>query len=140
MSTAETAPSEYLLLFRGTEWRQSCSPAELQKSMAGFIGWFEKLNAEGILKAGQPLMDESRVISGQGGRTVADGPYAESKEAVGGYFLIRAESFDAAVAIARQCPLLDLGSAVEVRPIAAICPMFQRTEQLAASLSEPAGI
>lgn len=140
MSTATpSTPSEYLLLFRGTDWDRSLSPAELQKSMASFLAWCEQLSAEGTLKAGQPLMDECRVISGRGGRTVADGPFAESKEAVGGYFLIKAENFDAAVAVARQCPMLDLGVEVEVRPIAAICPMLQRAERFVGEAFEPAG-
>jgi len=120
---------EYLLLFRGNGWDQSLSPAELQKTMSSFLSWFERLNAQGILKAGQPLMDEARIVSGKNGRTVADGPFAESKEAVGGYFLIRAESFADAVAIAKECPLLEHGTAVEVRPVAAECPTAQRARQ-----------
>ena len=128
MNTSNTT-SEYLLLFRGSDWDRSLSPAELQKAMASFLGWFERLSAEGTLKAGQPLMKEGRIVSGIHGRTVADGPFAESKEAVGGYFLVRAESLDAAVAIAQQCPILEHGAAVEVRPIADRCPTLQGARQ-----------
>jgi len=54
---------------------------------------------------------------------VADGPFAESKEAIGGYFLLKVESLDEAVAIARECPGLAFGAKVEVRPLLAQCPL-----------------
>ena len=128
MSTTNTS-SEYLLLFRGGSWDRSLSPAELQNAMSEFLAWFERLSTEGTLKAGQPLMDDARIVSGKNGRNVADGPFAESKEAVGGYFLIEAASLDAAVAVAQQCPILEHGAEVEVRPIAADCPTLQRVRQ-----------
>ena len=123
------ASSEYLLLFRGNDWDRSLSPAELQHTMSSFLAWFERLNANGVVKAGQPLMDDVRVVSGRNGRTVADGPFAESKEAVGGYFLIRAKSLEEAVAVAQECPMLEHGTSVEVRPIAADCPTLERARQ-----------
>ena len=132
--------SEYLLLFRGNDWDRSLSPAELQKTMAGFVAWFERLSANGTVKAGQPLMADARIVSGRNGRIVADGPFAESKEAIGGYFLVNADSFDEAVAIAQGCPMLEHGTVVEVRPIAAICPTLQRVERALAAELEPAGV
>jgi hypothetical protein len=138
MSTLNST-SEYLLLFRGSDWDRSLSPAELQTTMASFLAWFERLNANGTLKVGQPLMDEARIVSGKNGRTVADGPFAESKEAVGGYFLIQAGSLDDAVAIAQQCPMLEHGTVVEVRPIAADCPTLQRARKLIAEELAPVG-
>jgi hypothetical protein len=126
---ATTSTSEYLLLARGHDWDRSLSPADLQKTMSSFLTWFERLNSDGTLKAGQPLMDEGRIVSGKNGRTVADGPFAESKEAIGGYFLINAASLEEAVAIARECPMLEHGMVMEVRPIAAICPTLQRVQQ-----------
>ena len=125
MSTLHST-TEYLLLFRGTDWDRSMSPTEMQQTMARFLAWFERLSTEGTLKAGQPLMDEARIVSGKNGGAVTDGPFAESKEAVGGYFLIKAASFDDAVEIARQCPMMEFGVQVEVRPIAVDCPTFQR--------------
>ena len=132
--------SEYLLLFRGSGWDRSLSPAELQKTMSNFLAWFERLSADGTLKAGQPLMDDTRIVSGKNGRTVADGPFAESKEAIGGYFLIKAGSLDEAVAIAKQCPMLEHGTSVEVRPIAADCPTLQRVQQRIAEELVPASV
>ena len=121
--------SEYLLLFRGTAWDRSLSPADLQTILSSFFAWFERLSAEGTLKAGQPLLDEARIVSGKNGRTVTDGPFTEAKEAIGGYFLIKADSFAEATALAQQCPMLEVGVAVEVRPIAASCPTVQRARK-----------
>jgi hypothetical protein len=130
--TTDTTKSEYLLLFRGTQWDKNLSPEELQKATGQFMAWFERLTQQGIAKGGQPLENEGRVISGKKGRTVADGPFAESKEAIGGYFLLQLGHFEEAVEIAKQCPLLEYGLTVEVRPVAAQCPAMQRaSEQLA---------
>jgi hypothetical protein len=54
---------------------------------------------------------------------VSDGPFAESKEAIGGYFLLDVASMDEAVAIAQECPGLPYGVRVEVRPVAPECPV-----------------
>ncbi len=51
-------------------------------------------------------------------RTVADGPFAESKEAIGGYFYLTVANENEAIEIAKQCPGLEYGSVVEVRPVA----------------------
>jgi hypothetical protein len=124
--------NEYLLLFRGSQWDKGLSPEELQKVMGQFMSWFEKLNQEGKLKAGQPLEREGKIVSGKNGKTVADGPFAESKEAIGGYFLLQVADMEEAVEIARQCPVLTYGSTVEVRPVAEECPTMKRVnEQLA---------
>jgi hypothetical protein len=108
--------------------------------MAAFVGWFERLSADGTAKAGQPLMDDSRIVSGKNGRVVADGPFAESKEAIGGYFIVNADNFDEAVAIAQGCPILEHGTMVEVRPIAASCPTFQRVQRTIDAALQPAGV
>ena len=121
--------TEYLFLFRGTDWDRGMSPAEMQQTMSRFSAWFERLSTEGTVKAGQPLMNESRIVSGRNGGAVTDGPFAESKEAVGGYFLIKADSFDAAVAVAQACPLLEHGTVIEVRPISDECPTLQRVRK-----------
>jgi hypothetical protein len=116
---------EYLLLFRGTRWYKGLSPAEIQKVMSRWRAWFNGLEAEGKMKSGLPLMNEGKIVSGANGRSVIDGPFAESKEAIGGYFLITAQSFDEAIAIAKQCPGLEYGAVVEIRPVALECEAVQ---------------
>ncbi len=64
----------------------------------------------------------------ENGRTVVDGPFAESKEAIGGYFMVQADTLEEAVAIARECPGLAHGIKVEVRPVAATCEMLKDAE------------
>ena len=77
-------------------------------------------------------MLEGQIISWKKGQTVTDGSFAESKEAIGGYFLLRVKDRNEAVEIAQECPTLKYGLTVEVRPVAEQCPTFQRLkEQLA---------
>ena len=117
---------EYLMLFRGSSnWYQDLSPEELQQVMGKIKAWFDGLAEKGIVKGGHPLGAEGRTVSGKGGRTVSDGPFAESKEIVGGYTIILAESMDEAVKIAQGCPPLayDPAGSVEVRPVLEECPM-----------------
>ena len=115
MSTKQTM-SEYLLLFRGTHWHQSLSAEEIRKNLERFTAWFERLQREGKIKSGLPLVHTGKIVSGR--NAVVDGPFAESKEAIAGFFIIQAESLEAAVESAKECPGLDYGQTVEVRPIA----------------------
>lgn len=98
--------------------------------MTQFKTWFDRLTEQGKLKGAQPLVRQGRVVSGKDGRVVADGPFAESKEAIGGYFLLAVNSLDEAVQIARGCPGLEHGMTVEVRPVAEECPMMARARQV----------
>ena len=127
---SEQTQNEYMLLFRGKEWYNGLSPEELQTSMSKFKAWFDRLGEQGKLKGGQPLVREGKTVSGKNGRIVADGPFAESKEAIGGYFLLAVNSLDAAVAIAKDCPGLEHGMSVEVRPVAEECPMMARAREI----------
>ena len=116
---------EYLLVFRGNEWYKGLSPEEMQKVASQWMAWFNRLTEQGKAIAGNPLESEGKIVSGKNGRVVADGPFAESKEAIGGYFLLQVKSLDEAVAIAKECPGLAYGAVVEVRPVAAECPMAE---------------
>ena len=119
-----------MLLFRGPHWDRGLSTDELQQAMNKVMAWFEGLNERGKIKGAQPLSGQGRVISGSDGRFVVDGPFSETKEAVGGYLVLQADSLDEAVEIARSMPTLRYGISVEVRPILAECPIFQRHPDL----------
>ena len=121
--------NEYMLLFRGTHWDKGLSPEEIQKMVGQWYAWFERLTQEGKCKAGHPLEREGKIVSSRKGRTVADGPFAESKEAIGGYFLLQVDDLDEAVEIAKQCPGLDYGIDVEVRPVAEQCTARARANE-----------
>jgi hypothetical protein len=124
-----TSPSksDYMLLFRGTAWDKGLSPEQIQKVVSDWGAWFEGLLREGKATGGHPLRNEGKLVSGKKGRTVADGPFAESKEAIGGYFYLQVADLEEAVAIAQQCPALEYGAVVEVRPVAEMCSVRARS-------------
>jgi hypothetical protein len=115
MTTPTT--TDYMLLFRGTNWNRGLSSEEIQNVMNRWIAWLDRLVEQGKTSAGQPLTNQGKVISGKKGQTVLDGPFAESKEAVAGYILLQVNNLDEAVEIAKECPGLDYGLTVEVRVV-----------------------
>jgi hypothetical protein len=121
----QTKTPHYMLLFRGNDWYKGLSPEEMQRVAGQWMAWFERLTAQGKAIAGNPLEKEGKLVSGKNGRVVSDGPFAESKEAIGGYFLLQVNTFDEAVAIAQECPGLVHGAKVEVRPVAENCRMSE---------------
>ena len=116
------AKSEYLLLFRGTDWHKGLSPEEIQEVVNQMYAWLDRLTEQGKAKAGKPLFPEGKIVSQKKGRSVADGPFAESKEAIGGFFLLEVANLDEATEIAKEFPGLNYGAMVEVRPVAPACP------------------
>jgi hypothetical protein len=116
MSTV-TITSRYLLLFRGQNYHKGLSPEEIQTIAGQWTTWSEQLTQQGKVKAAHPLENESKIISWKKGRTVVDGPFAESKEAVTGYFLLEVDGLDEAIEIAKACPALEYGLSIEVRPV-----------------------
>jgi hypothetical protein len=115
-----------MVLFRSTNWSKDLSIEEMQQIMNRTYAWFERLRQEGKFKAAQPLFGEGKIISGKKKRTITDGPFAESKETVGGYLILNVDTMDEALEIAQGWPLLDCGSTLEVRPVAPECPDFYR--------------
>jgi hypothetical protein len=118
-----------MLLFRNAaSWHRSLSPQQLQEVTDRWMSWYNRLTEQGKVTAGHPLAPEGRIVSGKNGQFVADGPFAESKEAIGGYFLLSVKTIDEAIAIAKDCPGLPYGISVEVRPVAAICASREAAE------------
>lgn len=108
---------EYLLLFRGGDARTARqSPEKWQEHMQMWMKWMGDLREEGKLIGAQPLDDSGKVLTGTK-KILSDGPYMEGKEIVGGYLACRAVSYDEAVEIARDCPILEHDGIVEVREI-----------------------
>ena len=112
--------SEYVLLYRNTaEAREQAmgTPERAQASMARWRTWMETLAANGQLKnRGIALEMASQVVRGSK-KTVTDGPYAETKELVGGFSVIEARDIAHAAQIAEGCPIVQFGGSVEVRPV-----------------------
>jgi hypothetical protein len=126
MSTQSKNP--YMLIFRNTDWHNGLSPEQMQQVATQWMGWFKRLSDQGKVIAGNPLEPAGKIVSGKGGRVVADGPFAESKEAIGGYFLLDVSTMDEAVAIAKECPGLPYGAKVEVRPVMEQCPLLAHAQ------------
>jgi len=116
--------AEYMLLLRGGDepaWAGAeVSPAEMQAYIAPYRAWLDDLTRTGqLLHANRLLSAGAKVLRAAGGDVaVLDGPYTESKDIVGGYYLVRAAGDADALAIARACPHLANGGAVELRRVA----------------------
>lgn len=128
MATHSPTPaSSFLLLFRnaGAETHQHLSPEQRQEMMKQWNDWYDGLAAQGKVEHGRPLALEGRVVSGARGERVTDGPFAETKEIVGGYFFLTVANIDEATEIAKRCPGLPLGMSVEIRPVAEVSPVLE---------------
>ena len=109
----QSALREYLVLSRG-QWDPTASKEEVQTAIDAFYIWYEQSLAAGLMKPGHRLAKEGKVVSKN---SVTDGPFAETKEVVGGYWFIIARSLEEAVVLAAQNPTLAYGLMLEVRPI-----------------------
>lgn len=99
------------------------SPAEMQRILERYIAWTEGLAAGGYLLASDKLVDGTgrRVTRRAGTLDVRDGPFAESREILGGYWLVRADDYAHAVRLAADCPHTDFGW-LEVREVEELEP------------------
>src|SRR5947207_12299509 len=121
----------YMLLYRSSEWYKTLSQEELQKLINQNKAWFERLTSQGKAKPGHALERTGATVSGKNGRFVADGPFAESKETIGGYLVLDVGTIEVAIAIAQSSPTLAYGGSIEVRPVAEDCPLESRARELA---------
>jgi hypothetical protein len=108
-----------LLLHESSTDFADASPEDIQKIIAEYVEWRDRIAQNGRLIGGEKLADEGgRHLTMNGGEIrVTDGPYAEAKEALGGYFAIKANDYDEAVEMSRTCPHLKYGGRIEVRKI-----------------------
>jgi hypothetical protein len=104
---------EFLVLSRG-QWDKDAPPEKIQQAIDEFYVWLERCIAEGRMKMGQRLAREGKLVSKQ---QITDGPFAETREIVGGYWFIVAGSLDEAAKLAAQNPCLAYGLSYEIRPL-----------------------
>lgn len=118
-----TSPSAFMLFFRnsGPETHQHLSPAQRQQLVTRWNAWYDGLVAQGKATEGQPLELETRVVSGPGGTRIVDGPFPETKEAIGGYVKLTVRDLEEATEIAKQHPGLVYGLIIEVRQMLTTC-------------------
>lgn len=105
---------KFMLLIRGGDPDGAISPEEMQAIIQKYIRWAGRLREAGKLSESEKLSDGGRILSVKNGKIV-DGPFTETKEAVGGYFTVEAADYAEACKIARECPVLERDGQVEVR-------------------------
>ena len=111
-------PSYMLLLYDNPANWAKISPEDMQKAIEKFMAWGGKLRNQGVIVASAKLADDAgRVLRGRDQVRVTDGPYSETKEVLGGYYLIKAANYNEAVELAQGCPGLHYGGTIEVRQV-----------------------
>ena len=110
----------YMMLLSHWEAPEGMAPAQRESLLAELQRWWRDNRAAGAIVDGkqfQPPTTATTVVIGDGGSTLIDGPYLESRDVVGGYGILDVPDLDAALALARTWPLP--GSRIELRPVAA---------------------
>ena len=106
--------SEYLVLSRG-QWDKDASKEDIETAIAKFYDWLQGNIDAGKMKTGSRLSRERAVVAKRG--IVTDAPFGESKEVVGGYWFIVAESLREAASLAAENPCAQYGLTFEIRPL-----------------------
>jgi hypothetical protein len=96
------------------------SPEEMQALTKKWMDWVGNIAAQNKLteRGNRLVNNQGKVLKGN--NLVTDGPYVEIKESIGGYSIVKANSLDEAIELAKGCPILNLGGNVEVREINAL--------------------
>jgi hypothetical protein len=112
-------PNYMLLLYVNPNAPRPSSPDEAMAITKTYMAWTDRARAEGRLRDGQKLTnDAGRIMQAKGGRTtITDGPFAESKDVIGGFFMISAKDYDEACRVAESSPHLGHGGRIEVRQV-----------------------
>lgn len=110
--------ARFMLLIRGgNDGMAASSPAEIEAVIGRYFAWSDQLRREGRLISADELGEGGRTLRARDGQIAIDGPYPETKEAIGGYYLFEAADEDEAIAVARGCPALAHGGLVDLRPV-----------------------
>jgi hypothetical protein len=111
-------PQYTLLLHESGAMPPDLSPADMQAIIQRYIDWRTKVAANGRKIEGHKLRDgEGRLLRGKvGAPMVTDGPYAEAKEIIAGFFMFEARDYNEAVKLASDCPHLEFGT-IEIREV-----------------------
>src|SRR5436190_7062987 len=112
--------TDFIYLYRNDEAGRRDSmgtPEQAQQNMQRWIAWFQQLDSQGHLKdRGQPLDGNGKVVKGKH-KTITDGPYVEAKDVIGGFTIVKARDLAHAAHLASDCPILQNGGSVEIRPV-----------------------
>jgi hypothetical protein len=108
-----------LLLHENPASFADLSPEEIERVIGEYSAWRERLDQQGRMLGSNKLKDEGgKSLSAENGDVrVVDGPFAEAKEVIGGYFVIQAADYAEAVRLSTECPHLRYGGRIELREI-----------------------
>lgn len=111
---------DFLLIFRmDNTTTVKASPDQMQARTKKWMDWIGSIAAQNKLSnRGNRLEPTGKVVKGN--NVITDGPYAEIKESIGGYSIVKADSLEEAVELASGCPVLPMGGNVEVREISVL--------------------
>jgi hypothetical protein len=111
---------EYMMIFRNEKKESDAKPSEEQMNtmMHQWQSWIGGIAEKGNYSGTNRLLPEGKTI--RSNKVITDGPYVEAKEMVGGYLIVKANSIDEAMEMAKTCPGLLYGGNVEVRSVMAI--------------------
>ena len=113
---------EYMILIYADEARyETMEEGQMASLMADFASYTQALEAAGVLRGGAelaPVRSATSVRLQNGKPVITDGPFAETKEQLGGYYLLDCANLDEALAWGGRCPAASLGT-IEVRPVTA---------------------
>lgn len=111
-----------MLRFRdeGVDWSQKSTDEAKKAILQQVIDWTAELERRGKLVAVDGLKSGGKTVRRKGAGFVVDGPYAEGRDAVLGYYILDVADFDEALALARESPHAAMGGATEVREIASL--------------------
>jgi len=108
---------DFMMIFLGADYaEQGLSPEQMQERMGKWFAWNTKMREQGVVKSGDALHSTAKRITGEN-RTVTDGPFVESKELIGGYYIITVADEAAALEVVQDFPDFDLGGTVELREV-----------------------
>jgi hypothetical protein len=127
-------PKQFVLLFRGKDWDEGVPPEQLQALMDRFTDWVQGLIDAGKVRGGQALARTGVTVTRRG---VADGPFAETKEAIGGYSILAVHTLQEAIEIAQSAPFLEFEGSIEIREMLDECPVFKRIRERHGLIPKP---
>jgi hypothetical protein len=107
---------EFMMIFRNEKNDAPApSPEQMQAMIKTWQDWIGGIAAQGKFVATNALGFQGKTVKADG--MITDGPYAELKEIVGGYIIVKAANLDEAVKLSEGCPTLAMGGCVEVRDV-----------------------
>jgi len=106
-----------MLIFRdhGVDWAQLAADGRAKALLQKLVDWAADLKRRGVYAGVEALDGSGKTVRRKGAGLVVDGPFAEGREAVLGFFLVRVKDLDEACAIAGESPHAEIGGATEVR-------------------------